>query len=87
VAWAPRATRRARKSSASNTTCVAYGQLGRQAEAAQSIEKLLELYPGYPDNASLRHRKYNFPEGAIEHSIEGRRKAGLDVPDESTAAN
>jgi adenylate cyclase len=65
----------------------AYGQLDRQAEAARSIEKLLELYPGYPDNARLELRKYNYPEAAIEHSIEGLRKAGLDIPDEEAAAN
>ena len=65
----------------------AYGQLGRQAEAAKSIEKLLELYPDYPDHARMRLRKWNWPEAAIEQSIEGLRKAGLDIPDEDAAAN
>ena len=65
----------------------AYGQLDRQAEAAKSIEKLLELYPGFPDQVRLEYRKWNWPEAAIEHAIEGLRKAGLDIPDESTATD
>jgi adenylate cyclase len=65
----------------------AYGQLNRKTGAAKSIEKLIELYPDYPDNARLELRKYNYPEAAIEHSMEGLRKAGLDIPDEEAAAN
>jgi tetratricopeptide (TPR) repeat protein len=58
-----------------------YGQLGRKAEAREAADKLLELYPTYPENARDEFRKWNFPEEAIEHHLEGMRKAGLDIPD------
>jgi len=43
------------------------------------------LYPDFPDKVRQEYRKWNWPEAEIEHSIEGLRKAGLDVPDELAA--
>ena len=57
-----------------------YGQLGRTREAKVAVDKLLKLYPDFPHQAR-EYRNY-IPDTAIEHSIDGLRKAGLDVPPE-----
>jgi len=59
----------------------AYGQLGRTAEAKVAIDKLLELYPDFANNAWDEYRAWNAPEAFIRHGHEGLRKAGLDIPD------
>ena len=55
-------------------------QLGRTREAKVAVDKLLKLYPDFPHQAR-EYRNY-IPDTAIEHSIDGLRKAGLDVPPE-----
>jgi adenylate cyclase len=60
---------------------VAYGQLGRTAEGRATIDKLLENYPDFAENAWDEYRKYNVPDELIRRELDGLRKAGLDVPD------
>jgi tetratricopeptide (TPR) repeat protein len=57
-----------------------YGQLGRTAEAKQSVGELLRLYPTFNLKiAADEMRIWNFPQSHIEHRVDGLRKAG--VPD------
>jgi TolB-like protein len=66
----------------------AYGQFNRKAEAQESVRKLLELCPEYPHEARLNHlEKYNYPKTEIEHTFEGLRRAGLEIPVDSTVSN
>jgi TolB-like protein len=59
-----------------------YGQLGQQEEAAKAVQELLKLNPqAAPIVRRAWHGRYE-PELA-EHLIEGLRKAGLDVSDET----
>jgi TolB-like protein/class 3 adenylate cyclase len=58
----------------------AYGQLGRNDEAKQTITALLKMYPGYPQHARDEYKKYTFDPALVEHVIEGLRKAGLEIP-------
>ncbi len=60
----------------------AYGQLGRDAEAGSTVEKLLNLYPDFAEKAWEEFRKFNNPDAFIRHSVEGLRKAGLNIPPE-----
>jgi adenylate cyclase len=59
---------------------IAYAQLGRIGDARTSVERLLELYPNFGEQAYDEYRKWIYDEALVEHSIEGLRKAGLDVP-------
>jgi TolB-like protein/Flp pilus assembly protein TadD len=65
---------------------IAYGQLGRKAEAQTAVAKLLELKPEYGREVRDLVRRWQYPEDFIEHIVEGLRKAGLDVPDEAAAS-
>ena len=58
-----------------------YGELGRSHEAKVAVDKLLELYPDFAHRARREFRNY-IPESALDHAVEGLRKAGLDVPPE-----
>jgi adenylate cyclase len=58
----------------------AYAHLGRMEEARASIERLLELYPDFSEHAYAEYRKWIFDEAVVEHSIDGLRKAGLEIP-------
>ena len=58
-----------------------YGQMGRNTEAGESVEKLLELYPDYGTHARTELRKWYWEEELVEHMIDGLRKAGLDIPE------
>ena len=60
----------------------AYGQLGRMAEGKATIEKLLRIFPDFAEKAWDEYRKFNIPETLIRRSLDGLRKAGLDIPDE-----
>ena len=51
-------------------------------EAMQAVAQLLEAYPGFGQNARRELRKFLWEEDVIEHTIEGLRKAGLEIPDE-----
>ena len=55
----------------------AYGQLGREKEGRDTIVKLLELYPDFPDQARGELEKWNNPNAYIEKMMDGLRKAGL----------
>ncbi|MFN0316781.1 MAG: tetratricopeptide repeat protein [Burkholderiales bacterium] len=57
-----------------------YGQLGRQQEAKAALTKLAKLYPDFGKNARRELRNYMITDSAIEHAIDGLRKAGLDIP-------
>ena len=58
----------------------AYGQLGRLEEARVAVKRLLELYPDFGEHAYAEYRKWIFDEAVVEHSIDGLRKAGLEIP-------
>ncbi len=60
----------------------AYGQLGRTAEGRATIDKLLEIYPDFAENAWEEYRKFNMSDELIRRHLDGLRKAGLDIPDE-----
>jgi tetratricopeptide (TPR) repeat protein len=59
----------------------AYGQLDRTEDAQAAVERLLAVYPDFPDNASKEFRKYNFSDELSARLFEGLRKAGLDLPE------
>jgi hypothetical protein len=56
--------------------------LGRTAEGRATIDKLLEIYPDFAENAWDEYRKFNMPDELIRRQLDGLRKAGLDVPDD-----
>jgi len=60
-----------------------YGQLGRTAEAASSREKLLQLYPTYAENVRQELKKFNLNAALAEHVIDGLRKGGLQIAQET----
>ena len=62
---------------------VTYAQLGRQAEARNSLRDLLALVPNYSQVARMMHARWLEPE-LVEHMIEGLRKAGLEIPEAGT---
>jgi len=65
----------------------AYGQLGRTVEGRATISKLLVIFPDFAERAWDEYRKFNIPDELIRRSLEGLRKAGLDVPDEPAAVD
>ena len=65
----------------------AYGQLGRRPQGEAEIEKLLELFPDFVTNGADALRIWFVNENAVAHYMDGLRKAGLDIPGESTAAD
>jgi tetratricopeptide (TPR) repeat protein len=60
-----------------------YGQLGRSNDAAASREKLLQLYPTYPENARRELKKFNVYPALADHVIDGLRKGGLEIAEEA----
>jgi len=60
-----------------------YGQLGRNADAAASRGKLLQLYPTYAENARRELQKFNVNPALADHVIDGLRKAGLKIPEQT----
>ncbi len=63
---------------------VSYAQLGMKAEAANSLRDLLALVPHYAQVTREMHSRWLEPE-LVEHMLEGLRKAGLEIPDESSS--
>jgi adenylate cyclase len=57
-----------------------HGQLGHEEEARAAARRILELDPGFEENAWYELQLRNFPEQMAEHLAEGLRKAGLDIP-------
>ena len=58
-----------------------YGQLGRQEEARDAVDKLNDLYPDFGESHYDEAKIWNLPDEIIEHYAEGLRKAGLYYPD------
>ena len=55
-----------------------YAELGRQSEAQSSVDKLLELYPGFTIDRLLEElRKHNPSEDRVRRWVTALRKAGL----------
>ena len=59
-----------------------YGQLGRAAEGEATINRVLEIYPDFAEKAWNEYRMFNIPDELIRRSLDGLRKAGLDVPND-----
>ena len=62
----------------------ALGQLGRQEEAWKAVQDLLALRPDFATAARQEYAKWYETEVG-EHLIDGLRKAGLDIPDETSS--
>ncbi len=60
----------------------ALGQLGRQDDARKALQDLLALRPDFAATARQEYAKWYDPE-LIEQIVDGLRKAGLDIPDNS----
>ena len=65
----------------------AYGQLERTPEGQATIDKLLVIFPDFAEKAWDEYRKFNIPDELIRRSLDGFRKAGLDIPDEPVTAD
>jgi len=66
---------------------VAYGQLGRTAEGRATIDKLLVIFPDFPEKAWDEYRTFNILDELIRRSLDGLRKAGLDIREEPATAD
>jgi len=66
---------------------VAYAHLGRIDEAKAAADRMFELYPEYDLDVARHLRDWNYSEDFIALTVEGLRKAGLDVPFERDAAD
>ena len=66
---------------------VAYAHMGRLDEAKAAADKMLALYPGYEKDIWAFLRDWNFSDDFVTATIDGLRKAGLDIPDEPAAAD
>ena len=64
----------------------ACGHLGRRAEAESAVRDLLALDPDFAAHARANVGTWHFASGLMDPILEGLRKAGLEVPDEGTAA-
>jgi TolB-like protein/Flp pilus assembly protein TadD len=62
---------------------VAHGQLGQAGEAQRALRELLTLRPDYASLARSELRKV-WDDQLVEHLVDGLRKAGLDIVDDST---
>ena len=59
---------------------VVYSRLGRMEEARQSVERILELYPGYVDTIWDGFEIWNTPPEWVENFTEAMRNAGMEIP-------
>ena len=57
-----------------------YRQLGRKKDAEAAAARLLELYPGFRGKARAEMRIWNISTELTEHTMDGLRKAGLEIP-------
>jgi adenylate cyclase len=57
-----------------------YGQLGQEEKARTAVRQLLQMDPGFEENAWYELQLRNFPEQTAEQMVEGLRKAGLSIP-------
>ena len=60
-----------------------YGQLGREREGHAACDKLLELVPDIGAYVREFLTAWNMPEDLIDNIVDGLRKAGLRVPDQT----
>jgi adenylate cyclase len=65
----------------------AYGKLGRTGEAAQALDRLLEIWPTFPTDIWGVLDAYNVPEDHIEDLRDGLRKGGLEISDRPVPTN
>ena len=63
-----------------STLAMTYGQLGEREAAGKALRALLALRPDFVTVARQVYEKWYGPGEALEHVLEGLRKAGLDVP-------
>ena len=61
-----------------------YAELGRMTEASEQVKELLRNYPEFPDNAWDSLGAYIFSDDVVRAFIRALRKAGLDIPDETS---
>jgi TolB-like protein len=60
----------------------AYGQLGMREEARKALQELLAIRPDFAKTAREEHERW-FPDLVfVEHTLNGLRKAGLEIPDD-----
>ena len=64
-----------------------YGHLGDTENAQIAVAKLLELYPEFGNSARDEVEIWIRDKGWVDDWLEGLRKAGLDIPDEPSAAD
>jgi len=61
----------------------ALGQLGRRDEASKAVQELLTLRPDFAGAARREYSKW-YDADLVEHLIEGLRKAGMEIPQQSS---
>ena len=61
-------------------------QLGRTEAARKHLKTFTELAPDVARNPRAEFSKWYFSEELVEHLVDGLRKAGLEIADETTAA-
>ena len=64
---------------------VVYGHLGRTDEANSAAKRMLELNPGYEMDVARYLRDWNYSENFVTLTLDGLRKAGLEIPEEPVA--
>ena len=62
----------------------AYGMLGESGKASEALAHLLEIRPDYPEDPRAPYRVRGMETELIEGLMEGLRKAGLEVPQETS---
>jgi class 3 adenylate cyclase/TolB-like protein/tetratricopeptide (TPR) repeat protein len=61
-----------------------YGMLGESGKASEALAHLLEVRPDYPEDPRAPYRVRGMEAELIEGLMEGLRKAGLEVPPETS---
>jgi hypothetical protein len=62
----------------------AYAQLGQLDAARPAVQQLLAIKPDFVESARADSEKWFGPCDLVEHFLDGLRKAGLDVPVQSS---
>jgi TolB-like protein/tetratricopeptide (TPR) repeat protein len=62
-----------------------YGMMGEKSRAEEALAHLLEIRPDYPEDPRAPYRIRGMEPQLIEGLMEGLRKAGLEVPPETSA--
>jgi hypothetical protein len=61
-----------------------YGRMGEKSRAEEALAHLLEIRPDYPEDPRAPYRIRGMEPQLIEGLMEGLRKAGLEVPQETS---